>query len=62
VTRLGISAQSTLVLWLTKVDEVLESAGRQYSFLAYGTDWLGFAHLVAALAFIGAWLDPVRNK
>ena len=34
----------------------------RYPFLAYGTDWLGFAHLVIAAAFIGPWIDPVRNK
>ena len=50
------------MLWLFKVDQVLESTGRQYPFLAYGTDWLGFAHLVIAAVFIGAWRDPVRNK
>jgi hypothetical protein len=31
-------------------------------FLAYGTDWLAFAHLVIAVAFIGPLRDPVRNK
>jgi hypothetical protein len=62
LTHLGISAQSEVILWLAKVDQVLESTGRQYPFLAYGTDWLGFAHIVIAAAFIGAWRDPVRNK
>lgn len=60
--HLGFSAQSALMMWLSKVDEVLETTGQQYPFLAYGTDWLGFAHLVVAMAFIGAWRDPVRNK
>lgn len=62
LAHMGISAQSALMLWLSKVDSVLESTGQQYPFLAYGTDWLGFAHLVIAAAFIGAWRDPVRNK
>ena len=62
LAHLGVSAQSALMLWLAKVDEVLESTGREYPFLAYGTDWLGFAHVVIAAAFIGAWRDPVRNK
>jgi len=62
LASLGVSAQSELILWLSKVDQVLESTGRQYPFLAYGTDWLGFAHLVIAAVFIGAWRDPVRNK
>ena len=30
--------------------------------MAYGTDWLAFAHLVIAVAFIGPLLDPVRNR
>ena len=34
----------------------------RYPFLAYGTDWLAFAHLVIAVAFIGPYIDPVRNK
>jgi hypothetical protein len=60
--HLGVPAQSGLMLWLNKVDEVLESTGQQYPFLAYGTDWLGFAHLAIAASFIGAWRDPVRNQ
>ncbi len=60
--HLGFPAQSELMLWLSKVRDVLETTGQEYPFLAYGTDWLGFAHLVIAAAFIGAWRDPVRNK
>jgi hypothetical protein len=33
-----------------------------YPFLFYGTDWLAFAHIVIALAFIGPYRDPVRNR
>jgi hypothetical protein len=33
----------------------------RYPFIAYGTDWLAFAHIVIAIAFIGPWRDPVRN-
>ena len=32
------------------------------SFLAYGTDWLAFAHLAIAVVFLGPLRDPVRNK
>lgn len=31
-------------------------------FLAYGTDWLAFAHLCIAAALIGAWRDPAKNR
>lgn len=32
-----------------------------YPWVAYGTDWLAFAHLALAVLFIGPWRDPVRN-
>ena len=41
-------------------DGVADGFGR-YPFLAYGTDWLAFAHLVIAAAFWGPLRDPVRN-
>jgi hypothetical protein len=30
--------------------------------MLYGTDWLAFAHVVIAIAFIGPLRDPVRNR
>lgn len=50
-----------LAYWLSYVQEGLETTEREYSFLAYGTDWLAFAHLVIAVAFWGPLKDPVRN-
>ena len=50
-----------LAHWLFYVREGLNTADRGYPFLAYGTDWLAFAHLVIAVAFIGPLKDPVRN-
>ena len=29
--------------------------------LAYGYDWLAFAHIVIAMAFIGPFKEPVKN-
>jgi hypothetical protein len=48
--------------WLNRVYFALADTNAHYPFLAYGTDWLAFAHLVIAVAFIGPWIDPVRNK
>ncbi len=48
--------------WLVRVSAALTETNAHYPFLAYGTDWLAFGHLVIAVAFIGPWLDPVRNK
>lgn len=56
-------AQSTHLLpWVERVCSGLANTNAQYPFLAYGTDWLAFGHLAIAVAFIGPWIDPVRNK
>jgi hypothetical protein len=51
-----------LTLWVERVHGALYDESVRYPFLAYGTDWLAFAHLVLAVAFIGPMIDPVRNK
>jgi hypothetical protein len=48
--------------WLLRVDQALADTNARYPFLAYGTDWLAFAHIVLAILFIGPYLDPIRNK
>ena len=53
--------ESGLALWLRTVHTGLVETDQRFPFLAYGTDWLAFAHLVIAVAFIGPWRDPVRN-
>jgi hypothetical protein len=51
-----------VIAWLSRVYEGLTATNRSFPFLAYGTDWLAFAHLVLAVLFVGPWRDPVRNK
>lgn len=51
-----------LLRWVDEVSDGLTETNAHYPFLAYGTDWLAFAHLVIAVAFIGPYIDPVRNK
>ncbi len=51
-----------LLPWIERVNNALRATNACYPFLAYGTDWLAFAHLVIAVAFVGPYLDPVRNK
>jgi hypothetical protein len=51
-----------LTLWLVRVHEALADNSIRYPFLAYGTDWLAFAHLVLAVVFLGPLRDPIRNK
>jgi hypothetical protein len=48
--------------WLDLVYRGIRETDNKYPFLLYGYDWLAFAHVVIALAFIGPYKDPVRNK
>lgn len=48
--------------WVRNVDLAIRVTNQQYPFMAYGYDWLAFAHLVIAVAFIGPLRDPVRNS
>ncbi len=65
-TELGVLTQwnggeSGLAEWLLKIRNALVETNAKYPFIAYGTDWLAFAHIVIAVAFIGPLRDPVRN-
>jgi len=74
LTALGVETQmklasafiqshtTTFGLWFYKVFEGLQDTNNFYPFLAYGFDWLAFAHLVIAVVFMGPLKDPVRNK
>jgi hypothetical protein len=50
-----------LVAWIDRVRDGLIATNDAYPFLAYGTDWLAFAHLVVAVLFVGPFREPVRN-
>lgn len=47
--------------WIERAYQGVSDTDSKYPFIAYGTDWLAFAHLVIAVAFIGPLRDPVRN-
>ena len=48
--------------WLDKVYRGFHETNTHYPFLAYGYDWLAFAHFVLAILFYGPFKDPVKNK
>lgn len=50
-----------LVSFLDMVRDALVDTYARYPFIAYGTDWLAFAHIVIGIAFIGPLRDPVKN-
>ncbi len=49
-------------MWILRVRDGLHDTDTRYPFMAYGTDWLAFGHLMIALAFVGPLRDPVRNR
>jgi hypothetical protein len=55
------SMQNGLTHWLELVYFGVKETNLKYPFIAYGTDWLAFAHLVLAIAFIGPLRDPIKN-
>jgi hypothetical protein len=57
-----VAQSAGLLPWIERVGDGLRDTNARYPFLAYGTDWLAFAHLAIAVAFVGPCIDPVRNK
>ena len=62
VTNWPFTRSGALYSWVWRVCEALRETNLHYPFLAYGYDWLAFAHLVIAIAFIGPYKDPIKNK
>ena len=60
--RLGQSSTPEWAEWLCRVEAALQEMNAKHPFIHYGGDWLAFGHFVIAIAFIGAWRDPVRNR
>jgi hypothetical protein len=50
-----------LLHWILLVQAGLVDTYGKYPWLAYGTDWLAFGHLMIGIAFIGPLRDPKRN-
>ena len=48
--------------WLVLINKAITQTNQTFPYLAYGTDWLAFAHLLFAILFLGAMKDPVKNK
>jgi len=55
------ASQTGLPFWIATVRDGLRDVHASHPWLAYGTDWLAFGHIVIALFFTGAWRDPVAN-
>jgi hypothetical protein len=47
--------------WIQKCSVAINHTDNNYPYLAYGYDWLAFAHIIIAVFFLGVLKDPVRN-
>lgn len=50
-----------LAFWIGQVWHGLEVTHAEFPFIAYGTDWLAFGHLMIAVFFIEPWRHPQGN-
>lgn len=51
-----------LTFWIFTVRNGLEYTYAAYPWIAYGTDWLAFGHLVIAAFFIGPLIHPASSR
>ena len=56
------SSDTVFGTWMNKVWLGVKDVNDKNGFLFYGYDWMAFAHIIIGLAFIGPYMDPVRNK
>ncbi len=48
--------------WIQQAYAAIKTTNENFPFISYGTDWLAFAHIAIAVAFIGPYRNPVKNK
>jgi hypothetical protein len=53
---------SGLQFWILTVRHGLEATYADFPWIAYGTDWLAFGHLVIAGFFIGPLINPLSSR
>ena len=56
-----LGSLTRLRYWIAYVHKGLEESYAAYPFLAYGTDWLAFAHIAIAVFFIGPLREPTKH-
>jgi hypothetical protein len=53
---------TTFGAWLLQAQGAVNDVSTRWPFLAIGTDYLAFGHIVIGLGFIGLLRDPIRNE
>jgi len=60
MTTLVFRGNNDLSLWFRKCYYAVTVTNEQFPFLAYGTDWLAYSHILFAILFADLFRDPVR--
>jgi hypothetical protein len=58
----GPEGTTGLPFWILTVRHGLEDMYGRHPWIAYGTDWLAFGHIVIAMFFIGPLIHPVTSR
>jgi hypothetical protein len=61
-TSVSATNHTGVSFWLATVDRGLHETYGVYPWMAYGTDWLAFAHIAIAVYFVGPLINPVKNE
>ena len=56
------AGHSGLTFWILTVRFGLEDMYQHYPWIAYGTDWLAFGHIIISLFFVGAFIRPEESR
>ncbi|MCF8371610.1 MAG: hypothetical protein K9H64_08300 [Bacteroidales bacterium] len=56
--RIFAGQSNSLAKWILFISEGIKISYAKYPFIAYGTDWLGYSHLVISLFFIDVYRNP----
>lgn len=58
----GPEGHTGLAFWILTVKHGLVQTYAVYPWVAYGTDWLAFAHIIIATFFIGPLIHPLSGR
>lgn len=61
LTSIWHAPDSILYQWLYDTYISVKTTNDAFPQIAYGFDWLAFAHIILAVLFIGPLIDPVKN-
>lgn len=53
---------SGVTFWILSIRDGLEQTYARYPWIAYGTDWLAFGHIVIAMFFVGPLVHPLSGR